>query len=197
MWLNPGKNKQCHTKWKTYRKAKNESQHNSSPCIFSVRYPNNRHFSFLQLWACQRDHTAERETCHTLDRPQQKRLATLKKEGFSTYWREWPGLHVLWAPPETHSARRNPHGGEWEMEEEPLTWSEEEREIVDGHDQISKDGRSLMSVSFVIARLCWPLCVCASLLQWSHDIKRGSDYGLLVCEVWRGTYETRMNDTLH
>ena len=44
---------------------------------------------------------------------------------------------------------------------------------------------------------CLLAALCESVLQPSCGIKRGSDYGLLLREVFQGgTYETRMSDTL-
>lgn len=112
--------------------------HLLSSCIFSVKFPNYRHFSFLHLLACQADHTAKHETCNHIGQAPTKTFLP------PTYWRGWPGPHVLWAPPETHIARRSPRGAEWEMEEDqwqlPLTGSkwgkiETDRQR-DGHSNV-------------------------------------------------------------
>ncbi len=153
-------------------------------CIFSVKYPNYRHFSFLHLLACQADHTAERETCNHIGQAPTKTSCRLHTEEGGQD-RMCCGLHLKHTSPEEALVVQSER---WRRTSDSFHWLDlnEKKKQTDGEmdTQMSEDGWTLISVSFVNTSLSAALW--DSVLQRCHGIKRGSDYGLLVCEVFKG-----------
>lgn len=126
----------------------------------------------------------------------------------TTYWREWPGLRALRAPPGTHTARRSPRGAAWETQEShqwrpPPTGSGRDKETdwrqqADRETDRSEDGwswfPSALSTRLTAALLC-SVWFCTSVVP-----RHQTWFWLWPARLWGfqgGIYETRMSDALH
>lgn len=160
-----------------------------SYCTFSVKHPNYRHFSFLLLLACQAGPNCQaRDVKTTLDGPQRK-LHTEESGQDCVRW----GLHLEHTPPEEALVvQRERRKRAISDDLHRLDLNETNRQTDISRRTERRAGVETADLGFrQLCRHVWrplssALALCDSALQWCHGIKRGSDYGPLVCEVFQG-----------
>lgn len=149
-------------------------------------------FFFSALVACQGDRSVEQGTRNHIGQLPTKTLCSLTRGKFLRTEESGQdcvrrGLHLKRTAPEKALVvqREGRRGGTRFIHQQRLRKRNgRQTEITQIDARIPKDGRIPFSVSSVNTSALAALC--DSLLHWSHGIKRGSDYGLLVCEVFEG-----------
>lgn len=150
-------------------------------------------FFFSALVACQGDRSVEQGTRNHIGQLPRKPLLSLTRGKFLLRTEESGqhcvrrGLHLKRTAPEKALVvqREGRRGGTRFFHQQRLRKRNgRQTDITQIDARIPKDGWIPFSVSAVNTSALAALC--DSLLHWSHGIKRGSDYGLLVCEVFEG-----------